>query len=74
MLEDILEELLEPVFDLLFDSIVKFFKFIKNRLLPAAFLIAKNAVHKKRLKRFNDELELKAEDVRTCEEYFEKKQ
>lgn len=74
MLEDILEELLEPVFDLLFDRIVKFFKFIKNRLLPAAFLRAKNAVHKKRLKRFNNELDLKTEDVRSDEEYFDKKQ
>ena len=71
---DLIAELLEPVFELLFDIVINFFKHIKNKLVPAVFLRARNAIHKRRLKRFNNELELTADDVRTDEEYFEKKQ
>ena len=73
-MEELLEELAEIVFEVVFKAIVKVFRFFRKTLIPALFLCAANAVHKKRLKRFNDELDLKAEDVRSDEEYFDKKQ
>ena len=73
-MDDLLEELLEPVLEFLFKLIGKFFKFITKTLIPAAVISIGEAKKKARLKKFRDELDVKAENVAESDEnYFDKK-
>ncbi|MCR5121017.1 MAG: hypothetical protein K6B74_01200 [Ruminococcus sp.] len=69
---DFLIEILDDLLELLLPLIKKLFLFIKDKLIPFIVLSLSEAKHNARLKKFKDELDIKAHDVGSGEKYFTK--
>ncbi len=70
---DFLIDILDDLLELLLPLIRKLFLFIKDKLIPFIVLSISEAKHNARLNKFKDELDIKAENVRNDNEFFNKK-